>query len=253
MATEIAQSYPVISHPHGLRRFFGMMRQDISSVLERDPAARSRLEVFLVYSGLHAIWMQRIFHRMWKHNLKFPARWLSQITRALTGIEIHPGAIIGPGFFIDHGMGVVIGETAEIGEDVTIYHGVTLGGTSLEKGKRHPTIGDRVVIGAGAKVLGAITIGEDSRIGANAVVVNSVPPNSVVVGVPGQVVIRSQLHHAGDAPDLNHNSLPDIIGVTLRQLLDRVDSLEARVDGNDRKEHIHAPVGETWDGHDFTI
>jgi serine O-acetyltransferase len=230
-----------------------MIKRDISSVLERDPAARSRLEVFLVYSGLHAIWIHRVLHWMWKHNLRLFARWLSQMARAITGIEIHPGAVIGPGFFIDHGMGVVIGETAEIGADVTLYHGVTLGGTSLEKGKRHPTIGDRVVIGAGAKVLGAIIIGEDSRIGANAVVVHSVPPNSVVVGVPGQVVMRSQLHHAGDAPDLNHTSLPDIIGVTLKQLLERVDELEERVDGHDQKRHIHAPVGDTWDGQDFSI
>ncbi|HEX7621565.1 MAG TPA: serine O-acetyltransferase [Anaerolineales bacterium] len=230
-----------------------MMKHDISSVLERDPAARSRLEIFLVYSGLHAIWMHRILHWLWMHNIRFIARWLSQVARGLTGIEIHPGAIIGPGFFIDHGMGVVIGETSEIGADVTIYHGVTLGGTSLEKGKRHPTIGDRVVIGAGAKVLGAITIGEDSRIGANAVVVNSVPPNSVVVGVPGQIVKRSLPHHAGDAPDLNHSTLPDIVGVTLKQLLERVDYLEARLDGHDQKTHIHAPVGDAWDGQDFMI
>ena len=253
MATEVIQSYPVIPPLRGLRSYFAMIKRDISSVLERDPAARSRLEVFLVYSGLHAIWVHRISHWLWTHNVRFFARWISQIARGLTGIEIHPGAAIGPGFFIDHGMGVVIGETAEIGADVTLYHGVTLGGTSLEKGKRHPTIGDRVVIGAGAKVLGAITVGEDSRIGANAVVVNSVPPNSVVVGVPGQVVKRSQPHHAGDAPDLNHTSLPDIFGVTLKQLLERVDWLEARLDGHDQKAHIHAPVGDAWDGQDFTI
>lgn len=253
METDVIRSYPIVDSPHGLRGYLTMIKRDISSVLERDPAARSRLEVFLIYSGLHAIWIHRILHWMWKHNLRFFARWLSQMARAITGIEIHPGAVIGPGFFIDHGMGVVIGETAEIGADVTLYHGVTLGGTSLEKGKRHPTIGDRVVIGAGAKVLGAITIGEDSRIGANAVVVHSVPSNSVVVGVPGQVVIRSQLHHAGDAPDLNHTSLPDIFGVTLKQLLERVDELEEHVDGHDQKRYIHAPVGETWDGQDFSI
>ncbi|MBI4731559.1 MAG: serine O-acetyltransferase [Chloroflexi bacterium] len=231
-----------------------MMKRDISSVLERDPAARSRLEVFLVYSGLHAIWVHRISHWLWKHDVRFFARWLSQIGRGLTGIEIHPGAIIGPGFFIDHGMGVVIGETAEIGADVTLYHGVTLGGTSLEKGKRHPTLGDRVVVGAGAKILGAITIGEDSRIGANAVVVKSVPPNSVVVGVPGQIVRRSQPHRPTDAPDLDHTSLPDIVGVTLKQLLERVDALEDRVDGHEvQKPHIHAPKGEAWEGQDFTI
>jgi serine O-acetyltransferase len=253
MTTDVIQSYPVIHPLRGLKGYFAMMRRDISSVLDRDPAARSRLEVLLVYSGLHAIWVHRISHWLWSHNVRFIARWLSQVARGLTGIEIHPGATIAPGFFIDHGMGVVIGETAEIGADVTIYHGVTLGGTSLEKGKRHPTIGDRVVIGAGAKVLGAITIGNDSRIGANAVVVKSVPPNSVVIGVPGQVVKRSQPHYAGDAPDLNHTSLPDIVGVTLKQLLERVDSLEDRLDGNDKKGHIHAPLDDAWDGQDFTI
>ena len=253
MATEVIRSYPAISPPRGIRGYFAMINRDISSVLERDPAARSRLEIFLVYSGLHAVWIHRILHWLWRHNVRLVARWLSQIARALTGIEIHPGAIIGPGFFIDNGMGVVIGETAEIGADVTLYHGVTLGGTSLEKGKRHPTIGDRVVIGAGAKVLGAITIGEDSRIGANAVVVHSVPANSVVVGVPGQVVTRSHPHHIGDAPDLDHTSLPDIVGVTLKQLLERVDDLEERLDGHDQKPHIHAPVGDAWDGQDFSI
>ncbi len=237
-----------------LKSFFSNMRRDIDSVLERDPAARSRLEVLLVYSGLHAIWIHRISHWLWKHKARFLARWLSQYSRWATGIEIHPGARIGPGFFIDHGMGVVIGETAEVGVDVTMYHGVTLGGTSLEKGKRHPTIGDRAVIGAGAKVLGAITIGEDSRIGANAVVVKSVPDNSVVVGVPGQIVKRIQPHHLGDAPDLNHTSLPDIVGVTLRQLLERVDLLEGRLDGHETPSaHVHAPRSDVWEGQDFTI
>ncbi len=233
---------------------FSALRRDLDSVLERDPAARSRLEVFLVYSGLHAVWMHRIAHWLWRRGFKLLARWLSQVTRGLTGIEIHPGAQIGPGFFIDHGMGVVIGETAEIGADVTMYHGVTLGGTSLEKGKRHPTIGDRVVIGAGAKVLGAITIGNDSRIGANAVVVKSVPPNSVVVGVPGQIVRRAQPHRPSDAPDLNHTSLPDVVGVTLRQLLSRVEALESRLDGHAAGQaHIHPPRADIWDGQDFSI
>ena len=263
MTTEAIQTFQSIQTLHGLRKYFAMLRRDISSVLERDPAARSRLEVFLVYSGLHAIWIHRISHWLWNHKVRFIARWLSQFGRSLTGIEIHPGAALGPGFFIDHGMGVVIGETSEVGADVTIYHGVTLGGTSLEKGKRHPTIGDRVVIGAGAKVLGAITIGEDSRIGANAVVVRSVPPNSVVVGVPGQIVTRSQPHHMGDAPDLDHTSLPDVVGVTLKQLLERVDSLENRLEGKPeqpregsravQKAHVHAPKGEAWEGEDFTI
>lgn len=254
MATEVIHPYPTLRPWRGLRGYFTMMKRDISSVLERDPAARSRLEVFLVYSGLHAIWVHRISHWLWTHNIRFFARWLSQIGRGLTGIEIHPGATLGPGFFIDHGMGVVIGETAEIGADVTLYHGVTLGGTSLEKGKRHPTLGDRVVVGAGAKILGAITIGEDSRIGANAVVVKSVPANSVVIGVPGQIVKRSRPHQPGDAPDLNHTSLPDILGVTLKQLLERVDALENLQNGfTDKKPHIHAPRGEAWEGQDFSI
>jgi serine O-acetyltransferase len=235
--------------------FFTSIKRDIDSVLERDPAARSRLEVFLVYSGLHAIWIHRITHWLWVNNGRFIARWISQLGRWATGVEIHPGARLGDGFFIDHGMGVVIGETSEIGADVTIYHGVTLGGTSLVKGKRHPTIGDRVVIGAGAKILGAIEVGADSRIGANAVVVKSVPSNSVVVGVPGQIVRRSHLHAEGDAPDLNHTSLPDIIGVTLKELLQRVEHLESRVEGHESvaPHHIHASADETWDGNDFMI
>src|SRR5512136_680366 len=250
---QIATMPEVLKAPEH-RGFFASIRTDLDSVLERDPAARSRLEVFLVYSGLHAIWAQRITHWLWMHNFKFLARWLSQLARNLTGVEIHPGAVIGAGFFIDHGMGVVIGETAEIGTDVTIYHGVTLGGTSLEKGKRHPTIGDRVVIGAGAKVLGAITIGDDSRIGANAVVVKSVPANSVVVGVPGQIVQRSQPHHMGDAPDLNHTSLPDVLGLSLAQLLERVEALETRVEGHAVSgSHVHAPQDSSWDGDDFSI
>ncbi len=257
MATSLPETitvHPVVRPVKGLVNYFRMIRRDIDSVTERDPAARSTLEILLVYSGLHAIWMHRTTHWLWTHNLKLAARALSQISRWFTGIEIHPGATIGPGFFIDHGMGVVIGETAEIGADVTIYHGVTLGGTSLSKGKRHPTLGDRVVVGAGAKVLGAITIGEDSRVGANAVVVKSVPANSVVVGVPGQIVQRSQPHHADDAPDLNHTSLPDIVGVSLKQLMERVDALEAQVEGHEMNAaHVHAPQGESWAGEDFSI
>jgi serine O-acetyltransferase len=254
MSTQVISTNPIIRPIKGMANYFSMMKRDIDSVIERDPAARSTLEILLVYSGLHAIWIHRITHWLWKNDVKFIARWMSQVGRWLTGIEIHPGAKIGSGFFIDHGMGVVIGETSEIGTDVTIYHGVTLGGTSLNKGKRHPTIRDRVVIGAGAKVLGAIEIGEDSRIGANAVVVNSVPANSVVVGVPGQIVRRSHLHMAGDAPDLNHTSLPDIIGVTLKELLQRVEHLETRVDGHEvERPHVHAPTGDTWNGDDFMI
>ncbi len=236
------------------RSIFAVMRRDVHAALERDPAARSAIEVVLSYSGLHAVWGHRFAHWLWQHQLKLLGRLLSQLVRWLTGVEIHPGASIGQGLFIDHGMGVVIGETSEIGEDVTLYHGVTLGGTSLEKGKRHPTLGDRVVVGAGAKILGAITIGEDTRIGANAVVVRSVPPNSVVVGVPGQNVARTKLHHASDAPDLNHTSLPDLVGVSLADLIQRVEALEAQVDGHTNgKSHVHAPTDGTWQGDDFSI
>ena len=253
MTTESIRAFPLFRPIRGLANYFSAIRRDVRSALERDPAARSSLEIFLLYPGLHAIWIHRISHWLWTNHLKLPARWLSQLARGLTGIEIHPGATIGQGLFIDHGMGVVIGETAEVGSDVTLYHGVTLGGTSLEKGKRHPTIGDRVTIGAGAKVLGNITIGSDSRVGANAVVIRSVPENSLVVGVPGQVVHRTQPHRPSDAPDLNHVSLPDVVGVTLQDLLQRVDELEASVQGHDRHSHIHAPVDGAWEGVDFSI
>jgi serine O-acetyltransferase len=230
------------------------LRQDIQAVFERDPAARSTLEIILAYPGLHALWGHRLAHWLWQNELKLPARWLSHLTRQLTGIEIHPGASIGPGLFIDHGMGVVIGETAEVGAEVTLYHGVTLGGTSLEKGKRHPTLGDRVVVGAGAKILGDILIGADSRIGANAVVVKPVPANSVVVGVPGQIISRSKPHRASDAPDLNHTAMPDPFGVSLTSLMQRVQYLEERLNGHEITEpHVHAPDHGTWHGEDFSI
>lgn len=244
----------VTSVDHQRVGLFTTLQNDVHSVFERDPAARTPLEVVLNYPGLHAIWGHRIAHWLWCHKLKLIARLLSQIVRGLTGIEIHPAAQIGQGLFIDHGMGVVIGETSEIGEDVTLYHGVTLGGTRLEKGKRHPTLGDRVVVGAGTKILGAITIGSDTRIGANAVVVRSVPPNSVVVGVPGQNIARSKLHTASDAPDLDHTSLPDLVGASLIDLIKRVETLEAQVDGqNNGKQHVHVPTDGTWKGEDFSI
>jgi serine O-acetyltransferase len=228
------------------------VRRDIRCVFERDPAARSSLEVLFAYSGLHAVWAYRFNHWLWTQDLKLLARLGSQIARGLTGVEIHPGATIGRDLFIDHGMGVVIGETAEVGERVTLYHGVTLGGTSLNKGKRHPTVGDRVVIGAGAKVLGAITIGCDSRIGANAVVIRDVPPNSVVVGVPGQIIRRSVPHTSADRPDLDHTAMPDLIGVTLNSLIDRVDELELRLTGHET-DLPHAEKNGTWKGEDFQI
>jgi serine O-acetyltransferase len=201
----------------------GSMRQDVRAALERDPAARTRLEVVLCYPGVWAIWGYRIAHALWRMRLKLAARCVSQLARIVTGVDIHPAARIGPGLFIDHATGVVIGETAEIGTDVTLYHGVTLGGTSLAPGKRHPTVGDGVVVGAGAKVLGPITVGDRSRIGANAVVVKPVPPDSVVVGVPGEIVERRDRHLASE---LDHGELPDVLGDTLISLLERVAELE---------------------------
>ena len=233
---------------------FKIIHDDIQSVLERDPAARNALEVLLCYPGLHAIWAHRLAHKLWKRGFKLIARGISQIMRNLTGIEIHPGATLGHNFFIDHGMGVVIGETAEVGANVTLYHGVTLGGTSLNKVKRHPTIEDHVVIGAGAKVLGAITIGANSRIGANAVVVKSTPPDSVVVGVPGQVVVREHKQHLPDEKaDLEHGSLPDTIGETLAALIAHVESLEMRVGGHTHEPALHAPEHGLWKAVDFSI
>jgi serine O-acetyltransferase len=234
---------------------FDTIRQDIQSVLDRDPAARNWLEVLVCYPGLHAIWAHRLAHRLWKSGLKLIARFTSQLARALTGIEIHPGATIGRNFFIDHGMGVVIGETAEVGDYVTLYHGVTLGGTSLNKVKRHPTLEDHVVVGAGAKVLGAITIGANSRIGANAVVVKSTPPDSVVVGVPGQVVTRAQRVHAADEKaDLEHGALPDTIGETVAALVAHVAALEKRVNGGGQYgPTLHAPDHGVWHSQDFAI
>jgi serine O-acetyltransferase len=234
---------------------FNTIREDIQCVLERDPAARNWLEILLCYPGLHAIWAHRLSHSLWKHGLKLFARWLSQIMRGITGIEIHPGATIGRNVFIDHGMGVVIGETTEVGNYVTIYHGVTLGGTSLHKTKRHPTIEDHVVIGAGAKVLGAITVGTNSRVGANAVVVKSTPPNAVVVGVPGQVVVKSDSSAAStDKVDLEHGRLPDTITETLTALIAHVESLEKRVNGGGVYGPVlHAPEKGVWHWGDFSI
>jgi len=203
---------------------FQTITNDIHAALERDPAARNATEVILCYAGLHAIWNHRITHWLWKHKVRLLARWMAQINRFFTGIEIHPGAVIGQGFFIDHGMGVVIGETSVIGNNVTIYHGVTLGGVSLEKGKRHPTIEDEVVIGAGAKILGDITIGSQSRIGANAVVVKDVPPDSVVVGVPGRIMHKD--HVSMHTPDLAHDQLPDVISQQITALAHRLELLE---------------------------
>jgi serine O-acetyltransferase len=230
----------------------GRLRRRLQTYFDRNPAARSTLELLLFYPGLHAVWLHRASHGLWTSGFKLLARGLSHFSRALTGVEIHPGAVIGPRLFIDHGMGVVIGETAEVGADVTMYHGVTLGGASFAKGKRHPTIGDRVTIGAGAKVLGPIRIGHDSRIGGNAVVVRSVPPNSVVVGVPGQTVLRAKPHLPSDRPDLEHSMLPDLVGTTLVSLMLRVEDLEMRLTGHESdRPHPHPPTDGAWKAEDW--
>ncbi|MCD6223452.1 MAG: serine O-acetyltransferase [Deltaproteobacteria bacterium] len=205
---------------------FKTIKEDIRTVFERDPAARNNLEVFFCYPGLHALWGHRIAHFFWKHKLKFIGRIISHLNRFFTGIEIHPGAKIGRRFFIDHGMGVVIGETTEIGDDVTLYQGVTLGGTSLKKVKRHPTLKNNVVVGGGAKVLGAITIGENSKVGASSVVVGEVPPNSTVVGIPGRVVGKKK---EVKGVDLEHAKIPDIEGKLMRYLLHRVERMEREI------------------------
>ena len=191
--------------------FFSSVRDDIAAVFERDPAARSYLEVLLCYPGLHALWMHRVNHWLWQHGLRFPARFLSQVARLLTGIEIHPGAQIGHRLFIDHGMGVVIGETSIVGDDVTLYQGVTLGGTGKEKGKRHPTIKSNVVIGTGAQVLGNITIGDNCRVGAGSVVLRSVADNSTIVGVPGHPVLRNGKRVVISDPKEISDPLSDVI------------------------------------------
>jgi len=212
--------------------FFGRLRKEIQAVFDRDPAAKSVLEVLLCYPGLHAIILHRIAHFFYRHRFFLVARLISQFARAITQIEIHPGAKIGEGLFIDHGAGVVIGETAEIGNNVTIYQGVTLGGTGKEKGKRHPTIGDNVVISTGAKILGSFKVGDNSKIGAGSVVLKPVPPNSTVVGVPGKVVIRDgeKVGTAGvSIIDLRHDLLPDPVAEAMYAMQKTIERLEQRV------------------------
>jgi serine O-acetyltransferase len=210
---------------------FSEWREDLACVFQRDPAARSTLEVLTTYPGLHAIMLYRLGHRLWLREWRYPARLLAFVARMLSNVDIHPGARIGARFFIDHGAGVVIGETAEIGQDVTLYHGVTLGGTSWRKGKRHPTLGDGVLVGAGAKILGPILIGAGVRVGANSVVVADVPAGCTVVGIPGKVV---RLREAGRLNpygiDLDHHLIPDPVGKAIACLLERIDSLERQVE-----------------------
>ncbi|MDN7247482.1 serine O-acetyltransferase [Planococcus shenhongbingii] len=196
-----------------------LLKDDVDVIFEQDPAARSYLEVILTYSGLHAIWGHRLAHFFFKKKLFFIARVISQISRFFTGIEIHPGAVIGRRFFIDHGMGVVIGETCIIGDNVTLYQGVTLGGTGKERGKRHPTLEDNVLVATGAKVLGSIVIGANSKVGAGSVVLKNVPANATVVGVPGKVVIQDGIKVK---PDLNHQNMPDPV-------MDKCESMELKI------------------------
>jgi serine O-acetyltransferase len=210
---------------------FAVIREQIETVFREDPAARSVIEIFLCYPGFHAVMLHRISHSLYKAGVPFFPRFISQLSRFLTGIEIHPGATIGHRFFIDHGMGVVIGETAEIGDDVLIYQGVTLGGTGHERGKRHPTLGNRVVVGTGAKVLGGIVIGDNVKIGAGSVVVHSVPADCTVVGIPGRVV-RSR----GGCGVLEHGLLPDPEGQDISDLKERVAELESQLRALQRPE-----------------
>lgn len=216
--------------------FFRQMRHDIQVVFERDPAAKSIWEVIFCYPGFHAVLFHRLAHWMYLHKMVLLPRMISQLSRFLTGIEIHPGAKIGQGFFIDHGTGVVIGETAEVGHNVTIYQGVTLGGTGKEKGKRHPTIGNNVVIGAGARILGSFTVGDNVKIGAGSVVNKPVPSDTTVVGVPGRIV----LHHGvpiKDA-DLRHDQLPDPVNEMLKCLMQRVEYLEQCLNGEESRYNV---------------
>ena len=222
---------PVAAPSHAL---WALIREDLDCVFARDPAARSRLEVALTYPGLHAILIHRLAHLLWRAGWRFCARLLAYAGRLFTNVDIHPGATIGHRFFIDHGAGVVIGETAEIGDDCTLYHGVTLGGTTWNKGKRHPTRGTGVVVGAGAKILGAIRVGDGARIGANSVVIREVPPGRTAIGIPARLVgeraaTGNGVGSAGMPINLDHHLIPDPVGKAIHCLLERIDNLEAEV------------------------
>ena len=220
---------------------FSLIREDVTTVLERDPAARSRLEVFLCYSGLHAVWFYRINHWLWNHRFFLLGRFLSQIARWLTVIEIHPGAKIGRRLFIDHGLGVVIGETAIVGDDVTLYQGVTLGGTGKEHGKRHPTIEDSVVVGSGAKILGNITVGRNCRIGAGSVVLRNVPEDSTVVGVPGHIIFREGKR----VVIIDPKQINDPLSEALASVVTEVNKLRERVQQLEGSEAKGEPLSES--------
>ena len=218
-----------------------LIREDVTNVMDHDPAARSRLEVLLCYAGLHAVWFYRMNHWLWNHGLFLLARWLSEVARWLTGIEIHPAARIGRRLFIDHGMGVVIGETSIVGDDVTLYQGVTLGGTGKEHGKRHPTLEDNVVVGGGAKILGNIIVGKNCRIGAGSVVLRNVPENSTVVGVPGHIVFREGKRVVITDP----KQINDPLSEALALVANEVNKLRERVQRLEGAEHVAEPVPES--------
>jgi serine O-acetyltransferase len=219
-----------VTHPPAVPNLLNRVRADVSCVLQRDPAARNVLEVALLYPGVHALVIYRLSNSLWRHGFKFPARFLSWFGRLVTNIDIHPGATIGERLFIDHGAGVVIGETAIIGNDVTLYHGVTLGGTSWSAGKRHPTIESGVLVGAGAKILGPITVGARARVGANSVVIEDVAPEMTVVGIPARIVKVERRRTGADGRiDLEHHLIPDPVGDAISVLIDRIDFLEARL------------------------
>jgi len=231
---------------------FSLIREDVATVIERDPAAKSRMEVFLCYSGLHAMWFYRVNHWLWNHHAFLLGRWLSQVARLLTGIEIHPGAKIGRRLFVDHGMGVVIGETAIVGDDVTLYQGVTLGGTGKELGKRHPTIEDNVVVGGGAKILGNITVGKNCRIGAGSVVLRSVPENSTVVGVPGHIIFREGKRVIITDPKMINDPLSEALAAVateVSKLRERVQQLE----GSEIREPMSASLQRIMEDVDYQI
>jgi serine O-acetyltransferase len=226
---EQAMNTPAAARTEATPGFFAMLREDVACVFERDPAARSRLEVLTIYPGVQAIVLHRVAHAAWRRGLRYPARLLAFLSRLVTNIDIHPGARIGRRFFIDHGAGVVIGETAEVGDDVTLYHGVTLGGTTWSAGKRHPTLGCGVVVGAGAKILGAITVGDGARVAANSVVIADVTPGMTVVGIPGRMVLPHSQRRIAEGIDLDHHLMPDPVGKAVACLLERIGALEAEL------------------------
>ena len=235
--------------PHML----ALIREDVTNVMDHDPAAKSRLEVFFCYAGLHALWFYRMNHWLWNHGLFLAARWLSQVARWLTGIEIHPAAKIGRRLFIDHGMGVVIGETAIVGDDVTLYQGVTLGGTGKEHGKRHPTLEDNVVVGGGAKILGNIIIGKNCRIGAGSVVLRNVPDNSTVVGVPGHIVFREGKRVVITDPKQINDPLSEALASVASEVTKLRERIQ-RLEGSDRAvEPVHPSLQGLMDDLDYQI